>query len=288
MRHLSTLLFLIFSVACFSQGTVGLSSHPWIGPATSAGTVYRVGNVGIGTSTAPTAATTALTVQTNGIEGLPLQMGKYISSVNKWTFNFGMSNTYAGMSVYDMNGNNRMSFSGNTNTTYYSIDDQGGNNIFKVSRDPSLGSYIHMPYANSKIVIGGYGSYLSNEPLKLIVKDGNALIEGNVGIGTSSFMDGLTTYKLSVDGKIRAEGVKVYTDWADFVFEHDYNLPTLEEVEEYITENGHLKDIPSAEEVEKNGIELGEMNKLLLQKVEELTLYVIDLKKEINQIKKTK
>ena len=288
MRHFFTLLFLILSINCFSQGTIGTSSHPWIGPVSSAGTIYRVGNVGIGTSSAPTAANTALTVQTNGTEGLPLQMGKYISSIDKWTFNFGMSNTYAGITVYDMNGNNRMAFSSNSNTTYYTIDDQGGNNIFKVSRDPSLGSYIHMPYANSKIVIGGYGNYLSNEDHKLIVKDGNALIEGNLGIGTSSFLDGLTTYRLSVDGKIRAEGVKVYTDWADYVFENSYNLLTIEEVESFIAKNGHLKDIPSAEEVEKNGIELGEMNKLLLQKIEELTLYVIDLNKEIELLKKGK
>ena len=60
----------------------------------------------------------------------------------------------------------------------------------------------------------------------------------------------------------------------------------LEEVEKHINEKGHLKDIPSAEEVEKNGIELGEMNKLLLQKIEELTLYMIELNKEIDNLKK--
>jgi hypothetical protein len=62
-------------------------------------------------------------------------------------------------------------------------------------------------------------------------------------------------------------------------------LPTLEEVEQHIKDNGHLKDIPSAKEVEQNGIEVGEMNKLLLQKVEELTLYMIEMNKEINSLK---
>ncbi|HZW62173.1 MAG TPA: hypothetical protein VFF15_00865 [Flavobacteriaceae bacterium] len=106
-----------------------------------------------------------------------------------------------------------------------------------------------------------------------------------VMIGTNSYIDSDEIYKLSVEGKVRAHGVKVYTDWADFVFEKNYNLPSLEEVERYINENGHLMDIPSAKEVKKNGIELGEMNKLLLQKIEELTLHVIALKKEIDTIK---
>ncbi|MBL4663021.1 MAG: hypothetical protein JKY22_05595 [Flavobacteriaceae bacterium] len=106
-----------------------------------------------------------------------------------------------------------------------------------------------------------------------------------VSIGTNSYTDGSDVYKLSVNGKMRAETVKVYTDWADFVFEKDYDLLKLEEVENFINENGHLKDIPNAETVAQNGIELGEMNKLLLQKIEELTLYVIQLNKEIKALK---
>lgn len=108
------------------------------------------------------------------------------------------------------------------------------------------------------------------------------------GIGTQSFVDGSDIYRLSVNGAIRAHRVKVYTTWADFVFEKEYKLPTLEEVEGHIKEKGHLKDIPSAKEVEENGIELGEMNKRLLQKVEELTLYVIELNKEVKQLKAKK
>lgn len=107
----------------------------------------------------------------------------------------------------------------------------------------------------------------------------------NVGIGTSSFTDGSELYRLSVKGKVRAHEVKVYTDWADFVFHKDYDLPTLKEIEDFIVENGHLENIPSAEHVAKNGIELGEMNKLLLQKIEELTLHVIKLNKEIELLK---
>ncbi len=122
-------------------------------------------------------------------------------------------------------------------------------------------------------------------------EDGNSVFltlpneKSFVTIGTSSFDDNGDTYHLTVNGKMRAHAVKVYTDWADFVFEEDYKLPTLLEVEKYIQTHGHLKDIPSAKEVEASGIELGEMNKLLLQKIEELTLYTIKLKKEVEELK---
>ena len=94
-----------------------------------------------------------------------------------------------------------------------------------------------------------------------------------------------TDYKLHVADGIRTEHVKVdlQTAWADYVFEADYHLKSLSEVEAYIEQNGHLPDVPSAEEVAANGIELGEMNKILLQKIEELTLYVIELEKKIDQ-----
>ncbi|QLG46776.1 fibronectin type III domain-containing protein [Costertonia aggregata] len=101
--------------------------------------------------------------------------------------------------------------------------------------------------------------------------------DGNIGIGT----DDPGTWKLAVNGNVRAKEVKVETGWSDYVFYKDYPLPTLEEVEKHIKEKGHLINIPSAKEVEQNGIRLGEMNKLLLEKIEELTLYVISQKKEL-------
>ncbi len=102
----------------------------------------------------------------------------------------------------------------------------------------------------------------------------------SLGIGTTD----PGTYKLAVKGKIRAEEIKVETGWADYVFKEDYDLPTLEEVEQHIREKGQLINIPSAKEVEANGIELGEMNKLLLEKIEELTLYAIQQQKEIKEL----
>lgn len=105
---------------------------------------------------------------------------------------------------------------------------------------------------------------------------------GNVGIGT--FNPG--SWKLAVNGKIRAKEIKVETGWSDFVFFDNYKLPTLQEVENHIKKNGHLKDIPSAKEVEENGIFLGEMDAKLLQKIEELTLYTIQQEKKIQKLEK--
>jgi hypothetical protein len=112
-------------------------------------------------------------------------------------------------------------------------------------------------------------------------RDGDFLYYGgNVGIGTTSAKN-----KLDVNGTIHSKEVKVdMTDWSDFVFKKEYNLATLEEVEKHIAEKGHLENIPSEEEVLKNGINLGEMNSKLLQKIEELTLYIIDQNKSIEKL----
>ncbi len=104
---------------------------------------------------------------------------------------------------------------------------------------------------------------------------------GNLGIGTAN----PNGWRLAVNGKIRAKEIKVETGRRDFVFCNNYNLPTLKEVENHINEKGHLKDIPSAKEVEKNGILLGEMDSKLLQKIEELTLYTIQQQKELEELK---
>lgn len=101
---------------------------------------------------------------------------------------------------------------------------------------------------------------------------------GDVGIGTIETRG----YKLAVNGKIRAKEIKVEAlPWPDYVFSKPYLLPTLQETETYIKNKGHLPGIPSAEEVKANGIDLGEMNAKLLQKIEELTLHLIEQNKII-------
>lgn len=99
---------------------------------------------------------------------------------------------------------------------------------------------------------------------------------GNVGIGTVN-----PTSKLTVAGNIASREVKVTVDaGADFVFEKGYKLPSLETVDQFIIENKHLPEIASAQKMQKEGINLSEMNIKLLQKIEEMTLYMIEMKKE--------
>jgi hypothetical protein len=105
---------------------------------------------------------------------------------------------------------------------------------------------------------------------------------GDVGIGTS-LTNNPNSYKLAVNGKIGAKEVQVEntsSTWADYVFESTYDLMPIEEVEAFVKANKHLPEIPSAEEIKMNGHKLGEMDVLLLKKVEELTLYLIELKKQ--------
>ena len=106
--------------------------------------------------------------------------------------------------------------------------------------------------------------------------------DGKIGISTAS-----PSHKLSVNGTIRAREIIVNnTGWADFVFEESYKLKSLEEVESFIKTNRHLPEIPSAEEVETNGVSVGKMQSKLLQKIEELTLYLIEIKAENKELKK--
>ena len=99
------------------------------------------------------------------------------------------------------------------------------------------------------------------------------------------------SYRLAVTGKIDAIWeVRVFTDgttnFPDYVFDPSYKLRSLEETEKYVKENHHLPEVPSAAEVAKEGMSLNGMSEILLKKVEELTLHLIEMKKEVIEIKK--
>jgi hypothetical protein len=114
----------------------------------------------------------------------------------------------------------------------------------------------------------------------------NARISGTLRVGPTAANSTYAGYRLSVDGDVIAKRVVVQTtSWADKVFGKNYQLPTLNEVENYVNENHHLPLIPTECEVFEKGVDVGQMNTLLLQKVEELTLYVIQQQKEIDLLK---
>ena len=104
------------------------------------------------------------------------------------------------------------------------------------------------------------------------------LTNGNIGIGTSS-----PNYTLDVNGTIRANEIIVNTTGADFVFAEDYKLRPLSEVKAFIQENKHLPEIKSAQEMQENGVGINELQTQLLQKIEELTLYIIQQEERIKQ-----
>ncbi|TWF32336.1 hypothetical protein FHW36_1169 [Chitinophaga polysaccharea] len=107
--------------------------------------------------------------------------------------------------------------------------------------------------------------------------------DGSMGIGTLT----TGTNKLAVEGTIAARRLKVTqtTPWPDYVFEATYSLPSLQAVEDFINKNKHLPEVPSANEIAEHGQDVGEMNTILLKKVEELTLHLISMQKEIAALK---
>ena len=119
--------------------------------------------------------------------------------------------------------------------------------------------------------------------------DGNVILVSNQRSTAANVLIGKTTqqnttYKLDVNGKIRANEIIVNTSGADFVFDPDYDLLPLSEEDAYIKTHRHLRDIPSASEMQRDGIGLGDMSTKLLQKIEELMLYTIEQQKQINRL----
>ena len=166
------------------------------------------------------------------------------------------------------------------------VSGDGSLNVMTLNGD-KVGIGTNSPNAKLHIVDGGFrhgGTGEINIDAPGIIGGRFKILDnGNVGIGTAN-----PNQKLTVNGTIYGKEVKVdlSVPGPDYVFEKDYNLPSLEEIKKYIDANKHLPEVPSVKEMETNGVNLGNMDMLLLKKIEELTLYVIELKKENEEIKK--
>lgn len=194
--------------------------------------------------------------------------------------------------LFNVNGNAQLDrlrlgnavFSGNSRNSI---------NSFNTGQDPNLHTgWIAADFggsdnASDRLVIGsGFGgrTVIGTHNYNLTQWGGDLIINptgSRVGIGTYEPKE-----MLSVNGKISAIEIRVNGQGApDYVFEDNYKVATLNELESYIKANKHLPEVPSAKEFERDGIAIGEMNKLLLKKIEELTLHLIEQKKDIDQIK---
>ncbi len=305
-------------------GITGIAmAQQWNGSTLPTGTISRTGSIGIGT-TAPPAS---LGIQTgNSNDGIRITqtgttgacLGLYNSSAGarNWSlYSTGSTNAQGAGNfiIYDNSGggagSERLFIKGATGNVglgtinpLQKLDVNGAINVSggviqkggaQITNTADLGLYSLDATTWMRFVT-------NNQPIKFFSDvtansvGANSLLSiepnGKVVIGTG--MSLLGTYKLYVETGILTEKVKVAiknsTQWSDFVFDKDYKLAPLSEIESYITKNKHLPGIPSAQEVVKNGIDLGEMDAKLLQKIEELTLHIIKLEKEVNILKENK
>ncbi len=206
------------------------------------------------------------------------------------TLNWTASTDNVGVTNYRIFRNNTLlGETGNNSITYNvsGLSDSTTYSFYVVAQDAAGNTSNQSNTINPTTTSGGGGEPYTTLNANLPTvnwQSQNFYASGEVGIGTSPNPN----FQLSVNGTIRAKEVIVESGWSDFVFEKNYYLAPLREVEQFINNNGHLKDIPSEAEVRQNGVGLAEINTLLLQKIEELTLYMIDINKRIEKLEAEK
>ena len=278
---MKTLSLLIFTLFC----TIGAEAQPWIVPGTG-NIYYNGGNVGIGTTSPKNMITARGSGSTASI------------SLESTEFSHGFSdavycraNSYFSISPWGS------SFGGGVLTGITSATNQGALSFWGVSNAQTGTALTMAPIvftgqqrgttstiavdATNPIVDFYNGTTGWGVPTVLLMR---ILGNGNVGIGTTS-----PEAKLTVKGKIVASEIQVKDvgNIPDYVFKPDYELMSLSKVEDFVKLNQHLPEVPSEKEFKENGMNMAEMNVLLLKKIEELTLYAIEQNKVIEEIKQT-
>ncbi len=214
---------------------------------------------------------------------------KFRTPISGDHFHFRNYNNTTSMIIQD-NGNIGVGMtSALSKLSIYGTSAQSWNSGLELNREDGGKGWLVVDSAGMKFrtAVNGDHFYFRDDAnnTSMIIRDG-----GNVGIGTVN-----PDSKLAVNGKIHCEEVQVDLDVApDYVFEkyytgtselkESYTMPTLEEIEAYTKENHHLPSVPSAAEIKEEGLQLKEMTSLLLQKIEELTLYTIEQEKRIKAL----
>lgn len=199
----------------------------------------------------------------------------YTAGKDKIAFGYGSSKNFTETFTF-LTGTGQLGLGTKTPTaklTLVSAQTGAADNTMTIA-NPSIGpNTSHVHWGNT----GDWYIRSAASSGKVILQDNG----GEVGIGTTK----TAGYRLAVNGKIRATEIRVETGWADYVFAPEYQLRPLEEVETFIKANKHLPEILPAAEIQENGLDLAAMTTKMMAKIEELTLYLIEIKKENDALK---
>ncbi len=252
----------------FKIGSVGVGDTDW-NETTNFVTTQKTARIALTTGSPPATNTYALELNTASINAWEIfaalpATGRTLNLQNEYDGDIHMVSGGGQVGIGISPGNSRVTISGpDNNGTVGSLEIQSSNGSHTMLLD---GNEIDALSNNNHLHLNAN----SNGPVSI----------GGLGIAND--------YKLSVHGKVIAEEVRVQLvgAWPDYVFSEDYNLMPIESLEASIKQNGHLPGIPSATQIESEGLDVGDMHRRVMEKIEELTLYIIDLKKENAELKK--
>ncbi|MEO6454238.1 MAG: hypothetical protein ABIN97_09210 [Ginsengibacter sp.] len=212
---------------------------------------------------AQNAARTAMTITSTGNVGI------------------GMSNPVSKLEIKDGSVHYGFGICSNITSDYYLMFDYSTTNNYGIIQPRQAGVLYTNLVLNSS---GGNVGIGTTTPLAKLDVNGNIFSNAKIVIGTTD-MTKVGAYSLAVNGDaiFNKAVVKKFPNWPDYVFENNYKLMPLQDLQKFVQENKHLPNVPSASEVEKEGIDLGDMHSRLLRKVEELTLYMIEQNKKMEE-----